>query len=97
MIDFKSQLQALVDQAARTQASDREQILRNSVVKHYSNDFEYTANYFGRIGGFKAGCDFLMPVLMRAIEQRDHKRDCGVYYPDEHNKELLNVLKGEGK
>ena len=57
---------------------------------------------------FKQGCEFLMPVLMKAVEQRDQSEkvfggsccandaevDEGL---QELNKELLNILKGRNE
>ena len=48
---------------------------------------------------FKQGCDLLIPVLMRAIEQRhDAYFETDSTYTQlerSFNKELLNILKGE--
>lgn len=79
--DFKSQLEAFVNEAAKRHSKDIS-----------FNEYSYIGNHF------KQGCEFLIPVLMRAIEQRDHFI---ALYDDfakqERNKELLNILKGEGK
>lgn len=54
-------------------------------------------------GNFKQGCDLLIPVLMRAIEQKDfYLKDARDEYDQKlaketDNKELLNILKGENE
>jgi hypothetical protein len=88
MTDFQKQLQELVDQAAE---------------KEYPDTMEsYRA-------AFKQGCEFLMPVLMKAVEQRDDaiwnrfrskEEYSKVFFAtdleDIMDKELLNILKGDG-
>lgn len=98
MTDFQSQLEALINEAAKTEASEREKILRNSTVKNYNNDFEYTANYFGRYGGFKSGCEFLMPMIESLIETRNNYIKVYEFsdtsrLESRHNKDLLNLLR----
>ena len=72
---FKQQLQDFIDQAAEKSVDRNMLELRDADA---------------RVRHFKQGCEFLMPVLMKAVEQRD-------FYPfyEENNKELLNILKGE--
>lgn len=82
MSDFKTQLEALVNEAAKEYQAD------NNRQK------------FGPANSFKQGCDFLMPVLMKAIEQRNSYADeCNNEHSDSYesdldDKELLNILKG---
>jgi len=79
MSDFKSQLEAFVNEAA--------------VQNWNKNDLDSKA--------FKQGCEFLIPVLMRAIEQRhDAYFETDSTYTQlesSFNKDLLNILKGEGQ
>lgn len=56
---------------------------------------------------FKQGCEFLMPVLMKALEQRDFTYKCWgnddieswrgtpEEFKNEDNKELLQLLRGD--
>ncbi len=44
---------------------------------------------------FKQGCEFLMPVLMKAVEQRDELMHECSDTKNKNNKELLNILKGQ--
>ena len=81
---FKQQLQELIDQAAE------------KFDERNNQETDYYCPY-----SFKQGCEFLMPVLMKAIEQRHD-----AYFENDKtysqlessfNKELLYILKGEGK
>ena len=77
---FKSQLQAFVNEAAKNHGFGWNPTLTENT--------------------FKSGCNFLIPVLMRAIEQRhDAYFETDSTYTQlesSFNKELLNILKGEG-
>lgn len=53
---FKQQLQELVDRAA-------EKSVNRDMFELHEAD--------ARVRHFKQGCEFLMPVLMKALEQRD--------------------------
>lgn len=81
MSDFKSQLEALIIEAA-------EKYSEKGLIGDWSMQ-----------GNFKQGCDFLIPVLMKAIEQRhDAYFETDSTYTQlesSFNKELLNILKGE--
>lgn len=81
------------------------QELIDQAAKTYAKDTSLNENSYIK-NHFKQGCEFLIPVLMKAIEQRDQSekvfgRSC--YANDaevdeglqELNKELLNILKGE--
>ena len=59
MTDFKKQLEALISKAAQ----------HNYPVEPYTT----YANMVNKIAqfNFEQGCEFLIPVLMKAIEQRD--------------------------
>jgi len=84
---FKQQLQELINRAAK------------KTVKEFNNIDEDEVSEFGTdIYMFKQGCEFLMPVLMKAVEQRDLNHECSVggsYIKNKNNKDLLNILKGE--
>jgi hypothetical protein len=41
--------------------------LRSDKKPHYKTDAEFTANYFGRIGGFNSGSELLKPLLLEMI------------------------------
>ncbi len=43
----------------------------------------------------KQGCDLLIPVLMKAVEQRNRGRLYPRAYEENKNEELLQLLKGE--
>lgn len=45
-------------------------------------------------GNFKQGCELLIPVLMKAIEQRNRGRLYPRAYEENKNEELLQLLKG---
>ena len=84
---FKKQLQELIDRAAE------KYVFETNGHKWSNNNDECGDNF----GSFKQGCEFLMPVLMKAVEQRDFSRRSAFW--DEHkqqdNSELLNILKGQ--
>lgn len=84
MSDFKSQLDALVNEAAEKSVNRNMLELREADA---------------RVRHFKQGCDLLIPVLMKAIEQRhDAYFETDSTYTQlesSFNKELLNILKGE--
>lgn len=57
MTNFKSQLQALISEAAEKSVNRNMLDLREADA---------------RVRHFKQGCDFLIPILMAAVEQRDY-------------------------
>lgn len=81
--EFKTDLQKLIDKAAS---------------KHIKESW---ANVIDGKSGFKAGCDFLMPLIEELIRQRDmHIPDTfgdgwDMIVSDNHNKQLLNLLRSE--
>ena len=81
MTDFQSQLESLVNEAA----------LQNAIKENDRRG--YIKGHDGAVKeAFKQGCDLLIPVLMRAIEQRNQN---AYGYPEYENEQLLNILKGE--
>lgn len=95
---FKQQLQELVDQAA---THHRSLIARQDGGP---DSFDMPNAVMAALN-FKQGCEFLMSVLMKAIEQRDdafNLWDCRSASfseiekeTEESNEELLNILKGD--
>lgn len=92
MTDFQKQLQEIIDQAAK------------KTVKEFNNIDEDEVSEFGTdIYMFKQGCEFLMPVIESLIEIRNNYVNFrGLYEraPEliiKNDKDLLNILKGEGK
>lgn len=84
--DFKQQLQELIDQAAEKSVDRNMLELRDADA---------------RVRHFKQGCKFLMPVMMKAVEQRDdgveRLEGWELIQESKYNQDLLNILKGEGK
>lgn len=90
---FKQQLQELIDQAAE------KYVFETNGHKWSNNNDECGDNF----GSFKQGCEFLMPVIESLIEIRNNYVNFrGLYEraPEliiQNDKDLLNILKGEGK
>lgn len=87
MTDFKQQLQELINEAAE-----------KIVMKFHGVDKDHVNEFSSDIYTVKQGCEFLMPVLMKAVEQRDLGYEASVggsHVRIKNNKELLNILKGE--
>jgi len=84
---FKKQLQELIDRAAE------KYVFETNGHKWSNNNDECGDNF----GSFKQGCEFLMPVLMKAVEQRDFSRRSAFWaeHKQQDNSELLNILKGQ--
>lgn len=91
--DFKSQIEDLIHEAAEKSVNRNMLELREADA---------------RTRHFKQGCDLLIPVLMRAVEELDKsEKELGMAFSvDESDidarlenlkKELLNILKGVGK
>lgn len=93
MTDFKKQLQELIERAAEKSVDRNMLELRDADA---------------RVRQFKQGCEFLMPLLMKAVEQRDDaiwnrfrskEEYSKVFFAtdlaDIMDKELLNILKGD--
>lgn len=55
-------LKTKISLAAKTEAEYRETVLRDSKLKPYKEN-ELLANYFGRLGGFYAGVEWLMEQI----------------------------------
>jgi hypothetical protein len=85
---FKQQLKELIDKAAE------KYVFETNGHKWSNNNDECGDNF----GSFKQGCEFLMPVLMKAVEQRDFgigiSSRCPCAPKESYNKELLQLLKG---
>lgn len=79
--EFKTELQKLIDEAANKSVN------RNMLELHEADS---------RVRHFKAGCEFIMPVLMMAIGQRDDyiSRIGSMHEVRIDNKDLLNLLRG---
>jgi len=79
---FKQQLRELIDQAAERSVDRNMLELRDADA---------------RVRQFKQGCEFLMPVLMKAITQRNGQiyAKAGEHIPIsvKLDKDLLNILK----
>lgn len=87
--DFKSQLEAFVNEAAEKSVN------RNMLELHEAD---------ARVRHFKQGCEFLMPLIDELIEIRNSYVEHCAHGPyrtgiliEKNNKDLLNILKGEGK
>lgn len=80
MTDFKKQLQELIAEAAEKSVDRNMLELREADA---------------RVRHFKQGCEFLIPVLMKAVEQRNRGRLYPRAYEENKNEELLQLLKGK--
>ena len=84
--DFKTQLQELIENAAYNHA-------KKEAIGAVNKNFIFQ--------DFKQGCEFLMPMIEKLIEQRDtasediHHEFGGFYDSSSDDENLLNLLRGE--
>lgn len=90
---LKQQLEDLINQAAVLKYTHKPDC--SCKGKHVSSE---------EIEVFKQGCEFLMPIIDDLIKTRDNyifyrneDRDRREQLKQRHDKELLNILKGEGR
>lgn len=78
---FKTELQKLIDDAAEKSVN------RNMLELNEAD---------GRVRHFKAGCEFLLPMVEKAIEQRNGFIDAGCFQTHRNiaDNYLLNLLRG---
>ena len=90
MNDFQSQLESLVNEAAEKYAQS---VHRGERYVDYHNSMPETIEHF------KACADLIMPVLMKAIKQRNlhiyAKASDHIKTSVNLDKELLDILKGK--